>query len=244
MPLYGLIGHPLGHSWSKDYFTALFATQGLSDHRYELFDLTDISELPALILNQKPSGLNVTIPYKSEVLPYLNFIDIQAKEIGAVNCIVINEKLELSGFNTDFLAFREILVNLQLPKGIKALILGSGGSSKAVAAALNNFGIQHALVSRSLPNTVYTWDNLDEGIISSHRLIINCTPLGMWPDINTKPALPYQFISQSHIIIDLVYNPAETLFMSECRNRGARVYGGLDMLHRQAQHSWRIWQNR
>lgn len=241
MPLYGLIGHPLGHSWSKDFFTRLFASQGLSDHRYELFDLEDIKQLPALIHEHKPSGLNVTIPYKSGVMPYLNFIDKQAKEIGAVNCIIVNEHFELTGFNTDFLAFGEILARLELSSGTKALVLGSGGSSKAVIAALTESGIPWNLVSRSSHNAGYTYDTLNEEVISAHSFIINCTPLGMWPHIQSMPAIPYPFINKSHTILDLVYNPAETSFMAECRKRGARVYGGLGMLKLQAEHSWRIW---
>ena len=244
MPLYGLIGHPLGHSWSKEYFTRLFAAENLSDHRYELFDLDDITQLPALIHDKKPLGLNVTIPYKSRILPYLNAIDDQAREIGAVNCILIDDQLELTGFNTDFLAFREILEKMEFDSGTKALVLGSGGSSRAVIAALKVSGFQWSVVSRSEQNTEYTYDTLDEEAISSHRLIINCTPSGMWPDVKTMPGIPYQFISKSHDILDLVYNPAETLFMAECRKRGANVQGGLDMFHLQAQLSWKIWSKR
>jgi shikimate dehydrogenase len=241
MALFGLIGHPLGHSYSKDYFTDFFAANELRDHRYELFDLQNLALLPALLKNENPSGLNVTIPYKKEIFRYLHYADPVAEEIGAVNCIVVSEGLHLSGYNTDYSAFRECINKLGISKNIHALILGTGGASNAVAAVLRHMSISHHLISRGSAVNQLTYSDLTKEIIESHQLIINCTPAGMWPDTGIKPDFPCELIGPDHLVFDLIYNPAETELMKRCREQGARVQNGLEMFYLQARHSWNIW---
>lgn len=240
MSLYGLIGHPVSHSFSARYFTELFRKEKL-DHSYELFDLRDIRLLPQLIELRSPFGLNVTLPHKASVLAYMDQVDPQAAEAGAVNCIHIQGS-KLLGYNTDIPAFKEWVESLSLPGNREALVFGSGGSSKAVSLALKQLNIPFRIVSRTpLPDQLH-YSQLNQKILAAHTLLINCTPCGMWPDVNERLALPYEFITPVHTVLDLIYNPAETLFMRECRLRGASVFNGSSMLYRQAELSWKIWQ--
>jgi shikimate dehydrogenase len=240
MPLYGLIGHPVTHSFSKDFFQRLFLKEGLTDYHYELFDLPQIEMLPELIRLRKPLGLNVTIPHKESVLKYVDHADAIAADIGAVNCLKISDN-KIYGYNTDFIAFRETVQRLELPEGTSALVFGSGGSSKAVTAALGLLNIPFQIVSRTADGQQLAYQQLNYKLISAHQLLINCTPVGMWPAIEERLSLPFESIGKNHIAYDLIYNPAETGFLRECRLRGARVKNGTEMLELQALASWEIW---
>ncbi|GAB3027047.1 shikimate dehydrogenase [Niabella terrae] len=240
MRLFGLIGMPLSQSFSKKYFTEKFAQAGISDTVYELFPLDAITQLPAL-LEQYPhlEGLNVTIPYKEKVRAYLDSEDAPAAAIGAVNCIKI-EAGRLKGYNTDAPAFRHSLLPLLQPHHSRALILGTGGAAKAVHWVLQEMGIETAYVSRS-PDKGYTYTQLDAGLMAAHTLIINCTPLGSFPKTETAPPIPYELLTARHYLYDLVYNPAETLFLKRGAVQGAAVKNGYEMLAGQAELSWEIW---
>lgn len=246
MELYGLIGYPLSHSFSAQYFSEKFFREGIHDTRYELFPISTIEQLLPLIKEKKElKGLNVTIPYKESIFPFLDFIDPIAKEIGAVNTVRIEkrEKLILHGFNTDVFGFEESVKSLLLPRHKKALILGTGGASKAVGYVLKKMGIDYFFVSGKMQETssVLTYSDLDEEIISSHFLIINTSPVGMFPDLHEAPDIPYQFISKDHLLFDLVYNPSETVFMKKGIEKGAVISNGLKMLYLQAEKSWETW---
>jgi shikimate dehydrogenase len=235
---YGLIGYPLSHSFSPAYFAKKFAEQCI-DADYKAYPLASIEELTAL-LNNTPSlqGLNVTIPYKQQVIPYLDAIDAAAKAIGAVNCITIKDGI-LTGYNTDWVGFTDSIRPLLKAHHTHALVLGSGGSSKAVVYALRQLGIQYSIISRAGGD--YQYNQLTENIIQAHTIIINTTPLGMYPHTDNAPDIPYQFLTTSHLLYDLVYNPAETLFMQKGIAAGATVKNGYEMLILQAEASWRIW---
>lgn len=240
---YGLIGKPLSHSFSQQYFTEKFAREELADRRYDLFPLDEITALPQLIA-ETPGlrGLNVTIPYKQAVMPLLDAIDPLAAAVGAVNTISI-EAGRLIGHNTDVEGFRKTLLPLLQAQGKKprALVLGSGGASRAVAYALREQGIRFRVVSRSREHGDMTYDLLEPIVVDVCTLIVNTTPLGTHPDTDARPALPYEAIGPRHILVDLVYNPPETAFLSEGKKRGAATANGLDMLHAQAEASWWIW---
>ncbi len=239
---FGLIGNPLSHSFSERWFTEKFEREGLGGHRYSLFPLERIEELPALLKSHPHlKGLNVTIPYKREVMPFLNAIDPKAAAVGAVNTIAIRNG-ELIGHNTDVIGFRITLEPLLKDERPRALVLGSGGASRAVAFVLKELGIKFRVVSRSRERGDLTWDLLDPTVVKACPLIINTTPLGMHPDVDTAPELPYQVIGPRHTLIDLVYNPAKTLFLRNGESRGATIMNGLPMLEAQAEASWQIWQ--
>jgi shikimate dehydrogenase len=238
---YGLIGKPLSHSSSQRYFTEKFQREGLTDHRYDLFEIDRAEDLRALIAATPGlRGLNVTIPYKQDVMPLLDAIDPLAAAVGAVNTIKI-EGGRLIGFNTDVEGFRKTLLPLLTKKKPRALVLGSGGASRAVAFALREQGIKFRVVSRSRERGDMTYDLLEPIVVDVCTLIINTTPVGMHPDVQALPSLPYDAIGGHHVLIDLVYNPAETAFLQEGKKRGAVIANGLEMLHAQAEASWRIW---
>jgi shikimate dehydrogenase len=250
---FGLIGRSLKHSFSKGYFTEKFEKMGLSaTHNYELFELSEIGEFPDLLkkYGQKLKGFNVTIPYKQEIMPFLDEIDEAALKIGAVNCIKIvstndGNKIKLKGYNTDYWGFRWTLekwaeFNEIKPK--KALVLGKGGAAKAVIVALNDLGIEVQLVSRKKESDTITYDELSQQLIENHGLIVNTTPLGMYPNTGTFPAIPYHLLSPNHLLYDLVYNPLETQFLKKGLENGIKaVHYGLDMLHGQAEKAWEVW---
>lgn len=243
MNVYGLIGYPLGHSFSKQYFTRKFERMGLADCRFELFPLEKISELPALVAATNGlKGLAVTIPHKSSVIPFLDHIENEAKEIGSVNCIILKSG-RLHGYNTDVAGFERTLVPLLCPQHTRALILGSGGSSRAVQYVLNKLNITYLVVSRNAHglNGMIAYDAINEKTLDQYKLIINCTPVGMYPDIETRPNLPYHLLSDKHLLYDLVYNPPVTGFLSAGAAYGAQVMNGQKMLEIQAEENWRIW---
>lgn len=244
--IFGLIGETVSHSFSKSYFDEKFFREGLRDHHYELFPLNNIKEIENLIKNTKGlSGLNVTIPYKEQVMQYLDEVDPAAKKIGAVNVIKIQNG-KRKGFNTDYDAFYET-IEKWLPKDKKfhALILGTGGSSKSVQEALVKLKINYKLVSREASRGNYTYQDLEKKpkIISDSHLIINTTPLGMHPNTTSMPPIDYEHLTPDHYVYDLIYNPARTQFLQKAEMRGATAKNGLEMLHVQAEKSWIIWNN-
>lgn len=241
MRLFGLIGFPLSHSFSKGFFTEKFEKEGITGCSYENFPIPDIDQFPALWQqNPELEGLNVTIPYKQAVIPFLDELSDAAKAIGAVNCVRLRNG-KLKGFNTDVIGFRRSLEPLLKPHHTKALILGAGGAAKAVKFALQQLGIAFTVVSRKHYDGTISYATIDEEIMRSHPLIINTTPVGMYPNETDAPPIPYEFISGQHLLYDLIYNPAETLFMQHGESHCAEVKNGLEMLVLQAEASWEIW---
>ncbi|MBZ4676776.1 MAG: aroE [Anaerophaga sp.] len=245
METYGLIGYPLEHSFSQKYFTEKFNRENI-DARYLNFPISSIDQFPEL-LRKHPylAGLNVTIPYKQEVMKYLNEIDPVAGETGAVNVIKIHWKKEkpyLKGFNTDIVGFSRSVAPLMKARHKKALILGTGGASKAVAYALRQMGLLYRFVSRypKHPSQV-SYESLTPEIINDYKVIINTTPLGMSPKTDAFPPIPYQGITEEHLAVDLIYNPQTTLFLKKCAENGAVTKNGLEMLHLQAEAAWEIF---
>lgn len=241
MRKFGLIGFPLSHSFSRNYFTNKFALEGIRDCEYHLFPIKSIHELPQLISeNPNLSGLNVTIPYKEAVIPFLNSVTSVVKETGACNCIKIT-KGYLVGYNTDVIGFEESIKPLLKSEIRKALILGTGGAAKAVAWVLKQLGIDFQYVSRKRSSGVLSYTDISAELLKEIPLIINTTPLGMQPNIFDKPSLPYGAIVSGHLCYDLIYNPEKTSFLAACEAEGAVIKNGLEMLEIQAKESWRIW---
>ena len=239
----GLLGRNISYSFSRTYFKEKFEKEGIENTTYENFDIDSIEKFPAIIENTKNlKGLNVTIPYKQEVMPFLDKINKKAKEIGAVNTIKITKKGNLVGYNTDCYGFKKSLQPYLKSSHKNALILGTGGASKAVAYSLKQLGINYKYVSRNLTEGIaYTYQNLNNSVIKEHTIIINCTPLGTFPNIENCPEIPYDAITENHILFDLIYNPAETKFLSFGKQKGATILNGLNMLILQAEKAWSIW---
>lgn len=242
MRKFGLIGYPLGHSFSGKYFREKFQRESVTDCLYSNYELPDISALPDVLKDPELEGLNVTIPYKEAVIPFLHKKDFVVGAIGACNCIRI-EKGILFGYNTDVIGFEGSLSEKLKKSDKRALILGTGGSSKAVAWVLNKMGIEFKMVSRKkiVAGNQVSYEDLDRETIESHSLIINSTPLGMTPNIAGCPPIPYAWIGPSHYLFDLVYNPLKTIFLEKGEAAGARIKNGADMLAIQAEASWAIW---
>jgi shikimate dehydrogenase len=244
--VFGLIGQTVSHSFSKSYFDEKFFREGLRDHHYELFPLKSIKEIEGLIKDTKGlSGLNVTIPYKEQVIQFLDEVDPAAKKIGAVNVIKIKDG-KRKGFNTDSDAFYETLVKwLPKDKKLKALVLGTGGSSKAVQQALEKLKIEFKLVSREGSKGDTTYEDLKKKpkLLKESLLLINTTPLGMHPNTDSMPPIDFEQLTSDHYVYDLIYNPARTQFLQKAEIRGAIIKNGLEMLHVQAEKSWQIWNN-
>lgn len=242
MRQFGLIGFPLSHSFSKRFFTEKFEREGLTDCRYDLYPLQSIEELPGL-LKKIPAleGLNVTIPCKKQVLPFLNDREGIPSSLDACNCIRIRDG-KLTGYNTDIFGFRQSLQPLLQSHHQKALVLGNGGASAAVIHVLRQLKIEFELLSRQLhTGSTCRYSDLTKEMTESHTLIINTTPLGMHPDTESCPDIPYQYLSSKHLLYDLVYNPGITSFMQKGMQKGATVKNGEEMLILQAEESWRIW---
>jgi shikimate dehydrogenase len=243
MKNFGLVGFPLSHSFSKKYFTEKFQSLGISDdHQYNLYEIEDIIELKNIVKNTEGlKGLNVTIPYKVAVKPFLNEIDSAAERIGAVNVIKILDDKNLKGYNSDYFGFRKSLEEfLGNAKGIKALVLGNGGAAKAVCVVLEDMGIEYKLVSRRASDDTINYRKANE-LLAEFKLIINCTPLGTYPNVTSFPDLDYENIGNGHFCFDLVYNPSETKFLQKSKSNGANTINGYDMLVYQAEKSWEIW---
>jgi shikimate dehydrogenase len=245
MRTYGLIGFPLGHSFSAKLFNEKFLHENIEDAQYKLFPLNDIGQLLTLIEQNQISGFNITIPYKQAIIPYLDEIDAEAAAARAVNTVKIetrNNKFFLKGYNTDVYGFNKLLEKQKRPKQYKALILGTGGSSKAVSYVLKQKEIDFSLVSRTpMCDKILSYSGITEKIINEYKLIINTTPMGMFPDVNAFPDIPYSLITKNHCCIDLIYNPEETIFLKKCAAQGAWVCNGMPMLKAQAEASWKIW---
>ena len=246
---YGLIGYPLGHSFSKDFFNKKFQSEGI-DAEYVNFEIKDVNELKD-VLRDNPDlcGLNVTLPHKMDVIPLLDSITDNAKNIGAVNVIKFKKgglfnKLHLEGHNSDITGFKESIAQM-LREEIhrKALILGTGGSSKAIFHGLKQLGIDSTFVSREKKPSCLIYDEITKEILDDHTVIVNTSPLGMFPKTDFCPDIPYQFLTPDHILYDLIYNPDETLFMKKGKEYGADVKNGLEMLLLQAFISWEIWES-
>jgi shikimate dehydrogenase len=239
---FGLIGYPLSHSFSQKYFTEKFSKEKISDCSYQNFPISDIEAISS-ILSSEPElcGLNVTIPYKEQVIPFLNFKNDVVEHIGACNCIRIIDG-KLYGYNTDVAGFEISLIEKLKPYHDNALVLGTGGAAKAVAYVMKKLGIDYTLVSRnpSLANAI-GYRDLNEGIISSHLLIVNTSPVGMFPNADGYPEIPYHLITSRHYLFDLVYNPEKTVFLKKGEEHGAAIENGSKMLVLQAEESWRIW---
>jgi shikimate dehydrogenase len=292
MKQYGLIGYPLTHSFSKKYFTEKFEKENIADCEYKLFPIEAIDQLPQLIKdNPDLCGLNVTIPYKETVIPFLDELDETAKVVGAVNCIKVvsleslvfsNENQDASlksqvsglttkdsrlktkdyklvGYNTDVFGFRQSIKPFLETQHERALILGTGGASKAVYHVLKEIGIDCYFVTRDKESSsknqgsrlttkdyrlnTFSYEELNDHVFNAFKLIVNCTPVGTFPNIHDAPQLPYHFITPSHLLYDLVYNPAETEFLKRGKEKGAATVNGLSMLYQQAEEAWRVWNN-
>ena len=245
MRKFGLIGYPLGHSFSKKYFTDKFVNEHITDSSYENYPLKNIDEVAELLASEKElCGLNITIPYKSEIIRFLDAITPEAEEIGAVNVIKIRRpggKIRLSGYNSDVTGIRDTLFPFIQNSTGNALVLGTGGSSRAVCYVLKKFGLHVDQVSRERKPGVLVYSDIVPDIIERTMLIVNTTPLGMFPDIETKPDIDYGSLNKSHILFDLVYNPGLTSFLKTGAERGSAIISGLRMLHSQAEKSWEIW---
>lgn len=248
MRQFGLIGYPLSHSFSQGFFAKKFLHENIQDVNYANFPLASISELNALF-QQHPTleGLNITIPYKKEVIPFIQYPSSVVQKINACNCIR-KFKNEWYGYNTDVIGFEKSLLPLLKPHHTQALILGTGGAAAAVEYVLQKLGIAYQLVSRtnkkeaSIFNApVINYIELNSDMLKAHTLIINTSPIGMYPNVNEAPAIAYEGIGAQHYLYDLVYNPAATLFLSKGKEKGAAIKNGLDMLHIQAEESWAIW---
>jgi len=238
---YGLVGKNISYSFSRGYFADKFKTLGLKGYSYENFDLEQIESLKELInSNTDLRGLNVTIPYKEEVLPYLDKLNKKAKKIGAVNTIKFTKK-GLKGYNTDIYGFKKSIKPFLKKRHKHALIFGTGGASKAIAFVFEELNIEYKYVSRNPSENQLSYASLNESIIKENLILVNCTPIGTFPNTNEKPDIPYHYISKKHLLFDLIYNPEKTTFLKLGEERGAAICNGLRMLELQAEKSWKIW---
>jgi len=243
MRQFGLIGKTLQHSFSPAYFQKKFEDLNLSDCSYEKFELASLDALPLLFKKESLVGCNVTIPYKEEILPYLDELDPIAKEVGAVNCVHIKQGKTI-GYNTDIYGFSQSIKPFLDVNHERALILGTGGAAKAVAHALKKIGVQTFFVSSSSAKKkdgVFLYGDLNKQVFDAFKLIVNTTPLGTWPQTDELPPLPLEHLTANHFVYDLIYNPAETQLMKKAKEQGATVMNGLSMLQLQAEKSWEIW---
>jgi len=243
MKLFGLIGYPLGHSFSKKYFDKKFNDENLDDCIFELFAIKDINEFHKLTEeNTNLKGLAVTIPYKQSILPFINYVTVAATEIGAVNCIKFTDG-NTTGHNTDVVGFEKSLIPLLQPHHTKALVLGTGGSSKAVQYVLKLLKIDFLLVSRDKSNiqNCIAYNDIDQKIMAKYSIIINCTPIGMTPNENVMPEIPYELLSENHLLYDLIYTPEKTHFLKKGEVNGCTIKNGFEMLVIQAEENWKIW---
>ena len=241
--LFGLLGKNISYSFSRGYFKDKFKQLGLDNFKYLNFDLKEIKDFKD-VLNNNPNikGLNITIPYKEEIFPFLDKIDATAKKIGAVNTIKFTKRGNLKGFNTDAFGFENSLLPLLKSNHKKALILGTGGASKAIAFVLKKNNIKFKFVSRNpTKKKEISYLDINKELLLETHLIINCTPLGTSPNVKLCPELPYQYLSKNHLLYDLIYNPEVTTFLSKGKEKGATIKNGLEMLQLQAEESWRIW---
>ncbi len=241
MSKFGLIGKNIHYSFSKSFFSEKFKREKLP-HSFENFDIPSIETFPNIILETPDlKGLSVTIPFKEQIFPFLNNLDSEVKKIGAVNTIKISEDRKLTGYNTDYYGFQKSLEDFLPLQQKTALILGTGGASKAIAYALGNLGFDFKFVSRRSASNRLDYSSLNQSIIENHLLIVNCTPLGTFPNIADCPPIPYKYLTKNHLLFDLIYNPAETEFLKRGKLQGTKTSNGLKMLEQQAEKAWEIW---
>ncbi|NGM67293.1 shikimate dehydrogenase family protein [Sphingobacterium sp. SGR-19] len=241
----GLIGYPISHSFSKKFYLEKFERENITDIHYDLYPIEDISDFPSLY-ERDPAfyGFNVTIPHKRNVMQFLNEFSPEAAEIDAVNCVQVRwqgGKPFLKGFNTDAFGFEQSLRPLLTPQHMSALVLGNGGAAQSVFYVLGKLGIDFKIVSRSSNKGDLTYHDLTEDIIASHKLLINCSPVGTFPNVLDAPDIPYDGIGSAHLLYDLIYNPEETTFLKKGKERGAAIKNGHEMLIFQAEKNWEIW---
>lgn len=244
--VFGLLGKDIEYSFSRGYFTEKFDKLGLKNYKYVNFDLQNITEFPALVKANGKNliGINVTIPFKEEVMQYLDKLDKTAQKIGAVNTIKFTKKGNLKGYNSDVVGFEKSILPFINEGHKRALILGTGGASKAIAYALKKNGIKFKFVSRNpKKKKEISYHDLTEKVLNKHQIIINSTPVGTSPNIDKYPDIPYQFLTKNHLLYDLIYNPEVTTFLAKGRDKGAEIKNGYEMLQLQAEESWRIWNN-
>lgn len=240
MDKYGIIGYPLGHSFSRGFFTEKFAREGI-DAQYLNFEIPDARMLLDVLRdNPELRGLNVTLPHKQAVIPLLDELSDEAREIGAVNVIRVRDG-RLKGFNSDIIGFTESIKPLLQPHHKRALVLGTGGASKAICVGLNRLGLEWIYVSRTPRKSMLTYSYLTPEVMQDYTVIVNCSPVGMFPKVDEAPNIPYKLLTSKHLLFDCVYNPEDTLFMQKGRAQGATVKNGLEMLHLQAIASWKFW---
>jgi shikimate dehydrogenase len=241
MRLFGLLGYPLTHSFSQKYFTEKFQQLGIENASYENFSIPDIQELTTILESKKGlEGFNITIPYKRAVIDFLDEFSGPVKKMGACNCVKITDG-KLKGFNTDIVGFQKSLQPFLKPIHQKALILGTGGASAAVEYVFQQLNISYQFVSRNASEDAISYQDLTKDMLDSHQLIINTTPLGMYPNVDACPEIPFQYITEQHHLFDLIYNPIETKFLKLGKQKGASIQNGYEMLILQAEESWRIW---
>ena len=241
MHKFGLIGKNISYSFSENFFTKKFKTESIKDSSYQNFDLAKIEDFKTISKDKTIKGYNVTIPYKETIIPLLDGLNSKASQIGAVNTIKITKNGKLKGFNTDYYGFEKSLKPLLESHHKKALILGTGGASKAIAYALERLKIPYVFVSRTAKNNILSYESVSREILSKHHIIINCTPLGTFPSIESCPNIPYSSINTKHLLYDLIYNPSESEFLKRGKKQGAKTKNGLEMLELQAEKSWKIW---
>ena len=247
MKTYGLIGYRLGYSFSKGFFTEKFEKENLQEHEYVNFELDSIDEFPGIFeKNDHIAGLNCTIPYKQQIMPFLDEIDEEAATVGAINTVKIirsEDGVKLKGFNTDIYGFENSLKPMLNEKHKKALILGTGGASKAIKYILKKLGLTYvsASIEETLNESEIRYEDINEELLKEYLVVINATPLGTFPKVDNCANIPYEFLTSDHVLFDLVYNPEETLFMKKGKAQGAAVKNGLEMLHLQAIKAWEIW---
>ncbi len=238
---FGLLGRNISYSFSKGYFTEKFKSLGLKDHSYVNFDVPKIEDIKEIVKNTHDLvGFNITIPYKEAIFPYLSQVDPKAKAIGAINVVKVEEN-GLKGYNTDVIGFERSIAPHLKSGHQKALILGTGGASKAVEFALNSLGLTCQKVSRTAAEDKWSYEQLNKEVIAQYKVIVNCTPLGTFPNVEDKPAIPYQYITADHLVYDLIYNPETTSFMKHAQEKGATAVNGHQMLKLQAEAAWEIW---
>ncbi|MDP3394919.1 shikimate dehydrogenase [Sediminibacterium sp.] len=242
MRLFGLLGYPLTHSFSKSYFTEKFSSMGMGEgFVYENFSIPDIEELPYLLIQKKYlEGFNITIPYKKQVIPFLHQLTPEVAEMGACNCVRIKNK-KLIGYNTDIIGFENSLKPFLQKHHTHALILGTGGAAAAVEFVLRKLNISYLNVSRTSVDQTIQYNQLNKALLSQYQLIINTSPVGQYPNVEQAPLIPYEFLGPKHHLYDLIYNPTETQFLLKGKAQGASVQNGYEMLVLQAEESWRIW---
>lgn len=239
---FGLIGKNIAYSFSKKYFTEKFSSDLFDDFTYENFDIESINDFPEILKNNPDlKGLNVTIPYKEAIIPFIDTLSDKAFKIGAVNVIRFTKKGNLKGYNSDWYGFKQSLEPLLQPHHKRALILGTGGAAKAVAFALEQLGIFYTFVSREATENAIDYDRINVTTFDNFQIIINCTPLGTSPNVKEFPPIPYQFFTDKHIAFDLIYNPEETQFLKKAKKKGAVTKNGYEMLVFQAEKAWKIW---